>query len=157
MLNTDGAVKMASGLASAGGLIRDSASGWVTGFVLNIGVTNSLMAELWGVREGLLLARSLGLHDVVVELDALIIVQFLKSSVDLSHPCSALLEDVAALVREGWVREVRHIFREGNQCADFLANMAQSYPVGLSVLCTPPPGLLPLLEADARGRTYIRT
>ena len=41
-----GAVKTASGLASAGGLIRDSTGSWVMGFVINIGKTDTLSVEL---------------------------------------------------------------------------------------------------------------
>lgn len=83
-----------------------------------------LSAEQRGIREGLLLARNLGLSSVVVELDAALVVQFLNNNVDSCHPCSTLIHDAISLIREGWVKEVRHIYREGNKCADFIARRA---------------------------------
>lgn len=50
VLNTDGAVKQNTGQASAVGLIRDDSGSLVCGFAMNIGITDSLTAELWGRR-----------------------------------------------------------------------------------------------------------
>ncbi|ONK56452.1 uncharacterized protein A4U43_C10F8860 [Asparagus officinalis] len=118
--------KAGNGLASARGLIRDSNGCWVKGFTLNIGHTDSLSAELSGVRAGLMLAKSLRLSKVMVELDSAIVVQFLKEGISHSHPMSIIARDALALISEGWVTEIRHIYREGNRCADSLANLAQS-------------------------------
>ncbi|OMO87284.1 reverse transcriptase [Corchorus capsularis] len=52
LLNTDGSSRLVDGHASAGGLIKDSNGLWVAGFLLNIGITGSLEAELWGIRQG---------------------------------------------------------------------------------------------------------
>lgn len=76
-LNTDGAVKQ-SRLASAGGLIRDSNGAWVGGFLVNIGVTSVLHAELVGVREGLKLAQALGIGRLVVQVDSSLAVLLLN-------------------------------------------------------------------------------
>ena len=57
--------------------------GWL---VVNIGVADSLMAKLWGVCKGLLLAKNLGLSQFVVELDAIVVVKFLKIGVSHTHP-----------------------------------------------------------------------
>ena len=53
MLNTDGAMKTSSSFASAGGLIRNEKGEWLGGFMVNIGRTDGLNSELWGVRERL--------------------------------------------------------------------------------------------------------
>ncbi|XP_019150685.1 PREDICTED: uncharacterized protein LOC109147540 [Ipomoea nil] len=58
-LNTDGAKKKTSScMASAGGVICDHNGEWIVGFISKVGITNSFIAKLWGLREGLLLARS---------------------------------------------------------------------------------------------------
>ncbi|XVF36742.1 hypothetical protein REPUB_Repub19eG0084500 [Reevesia pubescens] len=48
----------------------------------------------------------------------------------------------------GWVREVRHIFREGNQCTDGLTNLTHDAGSGLHILEEPPLQVLKLLEDD---------
>ena len=58
-LNTDGSALGNPGIASVGDLIRDSDGRWIRGFPHSIGTTNSLVAELWGLRDGLKLAHSL--------------------------------------------------------------------------------------------------
>ncbi|EOY09169.1 Uncharacterized protein TCM_024569 [Theobroma cacao] len=68
------------------GLIRNSNGEWVRGFVLNIGSTDSLLAKLQGICEGLLLARSLQISSLVLEVDALVVVQFLTVGFGSSHP-----------------------------------------------------------------------
>ena len=44
-----------------GGLVRDEHGNWVAGFTRHIGTTNIFAAELWGLRDGLLLCRSLNI------------------------------------------------------------------------------------------------
>lgn len=76
-LNTDGSVNQAAGTASAGGLIRDSQGNWIGGFYTNIGRCTCFEAELWGLREGLLLCRNLNIQNLHVELDSASIVSML--------------------------------------------------------------------------------
>ncbi|MFQ6632317.1 hypothetical protein Gotur_009872, partial [Gossypium turneri] len=131
ILNTDGAVKSRSCLPSTEGLIRDSEIHWIGGFMVNIKLMYSLQAELWGVSAGLCLTKSLGICRLVVELDALLVVQFLRRP----------FENISS----------RHIHHEGNSCADHLANLAQHIERGLVCLETPSARLKPLLHSDSCG------
>ena len=45
-LNIDGSVRSFPGLASSGGLIRNCAGDWISGFTRNIGIAGSAKAEL---------------------------------------------------------------------------------------------------------------
>ncbi|PKI62799.1 hypothetical protein CRG98_016807 [Punica granatum] len=45
-LNTDGASRGNSGIAGAGGLIRDSGCSWICSFVHNVGIATSVLAEM---------------------------------------------------------------------------------------------------------------
>ncbi|KAH9665427.1 putative ribonuclease H protein [Citrus sinensis] len=54
-LNTDGSCKN-TGEAGASGVIRDSFGNWISGFSMNIGESSVIMAELWGMYQGLSLA-----------------------------------------------------------------------------------------------------
>ncbi|XVF30019.1 hypothetical protein REPUB_Repub16aG0021300 [Reevesia pubescens] len=98
ILNFNGAMKVETSLSSTDGLIRDNAGNWLKRYIVNIGVTNSLMAELWGVREGLLLAKSVEIHKLVVELDAAVVVHFLTEGVVDSHPCSVLVNECLSIM-----------------------------------------------------------
>ncbi|KAK6919197.1 Ribonuclease H domain [Dillenia turbinata] len=57
------------GKASGGGILRDDKGNWVTSFILNIGKVDALMVEVWGLREGLWLAKKKGLVDVELSME----------------------------------------------------------------------------------------
>ena len=59
-LNSDGFALSNPGRAGGGGVIRDHNGNWIKGYARSIGCTNSCMAELWALRDGLLLARGMG-------------------------------------------------------------------------------------------------
>ncbi|CAI0389172.1 unnamed protein product [Linum tenue] len=52
-LNSDGSVVLASGSASAGGVIRDSSGQFMKGFSVNLGGGSITHAELSGIAHGL--------------------------------------------------------------------------------------------------------
>ncbi|KAH9776498.1 proline transporter 2 [Citrus sinensis] len=78
-LNTDGALK-SSGLASAGGLVRNYCGEWVCGFSMKLGSCSIMEAELWGLYQGLKLAWEHGFRLLQVEVDNLGVTQLLNSS-----------------------------------------------------------------------------
>ena len=55
-LNIDGAVFGNSIKAGGGGVLRDSNEDWVAGFMRKLGSMSSILAELWAIKDGLLLA-----------------------------------------------------------------------------------------------------
>ncbi|KAK8572775.1 hypothetical protein V6N12_028818 [Hibiscus sabdariffa] len=57
-VNTDGWRNTVSGLATCGGVGRDSESRWCFGFAKGIGSCSCLEVELWGIYEGLAIAWS---------------------------------------------------------------------------------------------------
>ena len=129
-LNTDGSVLGNSGLASSGGVLRDSNENWVRGFSHKLGITNSLAAELWGVRDGLLLARDLNIHKLIIESDAKSIVDLLKTENLVNnafHPFSALINDCRYLILSFKEAFVQRAHRESNFCADVLAKRGTTF------------------------------
>uniref|UniRef100_A0A2N9FRC0 RNase H type-1 domain-containing protein n=1 Tax=Fagus sylvatica TaxID=28930 RepID=A0A2N9FRC0_FAGSY len=123
-LNTYGSVLGNPGQTSAGGVLRDSNGNWIRGFSHNSGITNLLVAELWGLRDRLLLARDLKIRKLIFEIDAKSIVDLLKSksigNTD-SHPYSALINDCRYLILSFEVASLHHAYWESNFCADLLA------------------------------------
>ncbi|KAK5832597.1 hypothetical protein PVK06_016399 [Gossypium arboreum] len=69
--------------------------------MLKIGYTDSLQAELCGVRKGLHLARRLGVPKLIMELDVMLAVCFLNHPFDNIHPLSTLVRDCLAVIIEG--------------------------------------------------------
>ncbi|KAL0006134.1 hypothetical protein SO802_013695 [Lithocarpus litseifolius] len=121
-LNTDGASYGNPGKAGGGGLIRDCSRRWIEGFARSIGFTTSITAEFWALRDGLKLALSEGIQNLIVELDARVVIDLINSNVDTVKPYSPLLYDCRCLLRRFPQAQVKHVYREGNRCADALAN-----------------------------------
>jgi hypothetical protein len=100
-LNTDGSAEGNPGLAGAGGIIRNHTGGWIKGFSRKIGVTNSLAAELWGLRDGLILAHQQNIKKIIIELDAKAVIDLVQPAnlIPLSHhPYRALIVDCRSLI-----------------------------------------------------------
>ena len=79
-LNTDGSALGNPGRAGGGGVIRDHLGHWIKGYNRALGTTNSFITELWALRDGLIIAKELGLCNLIVELDASSVVQLLSSN-----------------------------------------------------------------------------
>ncbi|KAH9758495.1 putative ribonuclease H protein [Citrus sinensis] len=115
-------------LAGAGGVIRDYAGNWISGFCMNIGECTLVMAELWGLYQGLLLAWEAGIKWLLVEVDSLCVTQMISKQVVVPNVSYALVVAVRDLLNRNWQVCLTHIYREANSVADFMANMALSLP-----------------------------
>ncbi|GLU17917.1 hypothetical protein SLE2022_342640 [Rubroshorea leprosula] len=155
-LNTDGSREQVSGLASAGGVLRDSTGAFIKGFSVNIGQASIFLAELWGCREDLILCKALKVSHLVVEMDYLAAVQVIEGTKDNDSLVAILVADIRRLSNEFTSFVIQHTPREGNFAADFLAGIGRSLPVGTTIFDFPPPGLNAFLEGDLLGVSYLR-
>lgn len=160
-LNTDGSRRHSTGLATAGGLLRDSSGTWLAGFSVNIGQAPSYLAELWGLFFGLQLCTKRHVQDLIVELDSMSIVQQLEQERgfrDSTAPriLSALFLDCLQLISLIPNISIVHTLREGNAPADFLANHGHELPPGYHEFDCPPLGLSTLLMGDSLGISFPR-
>ncbi|MBA0744712.1 hypothetical protein Gogos_007325, partial [Gossypium gossypioides] len=105
----DGAVRASTRLASIGRLLRNVVGVWVQGF-----------------KEGLQLTKNLEITQLIMELDALWVMNILSRPFKANHLLGTLMDDCLVLIRKDWAMDVRHILWKGNQCADHLANLAQA-------------------------------
>ncbi|KAH9763649.1 putative ribonuclease H protein [Citrus sinensis] len=152
-LNSDGARK-GSGLAGAGGLIRDATGKWHGGFCMNIGICSVTIAELWGLYQGLILAWQMGIRLLVVEIDSLCVTQLLnRKSFNATLP---LVNDILGLLSRDWQVSIHHVYREANFAADFMASHALTLPLGLHYFTTPPLGVKTWLQNDGLGTAFSR-
>ncbi|KAL9453332.1 hypothetical protein AB3S75_009020 [Citrus x aurantiifolia] len=149
-LNTDGSVRN-SWDAGAGGVIRDYAGNWISGFCMNIGECTVVMAELWGLYQGLLLAWETGIKWLMVEVDSLCVTQMISKHVVVPNVSYALVVAVRDLLNRNWQVCLTHIYREANSVADFMANMALSLPSGMHLFSSPPMGTYSAILQDMIG------
>ena len=92
-LNTDGASGLGRDRSGCGGIIRDEHGRWITGFSRRIGAANSIIAELWGLRDGLQLCCCRNFDSIEVEIDAKAILDSLLNPNYVNYIVSPLLED----------------------------------------------------------------
>ena len=75
---------------------------WLDGFARNIGHTNSLVAEVWALRDGFMLAQNLNVRRLIIEIDAKVVIDFLYLVCDSTfntHPYYALIYDCRSLIQ----------------------------------------------------------
>ena len=92
----------------------------------------------------------------LVELDV-----YNKTMVDIlqgksNSPCLhlSLIQEVRRLILQQWTVKITHVWREANRCADALANVGFSCPVGLYVWDCPPNYVKDILFQDATGEHF---
>ncbi|KAF3966697.1 hypothetical protein CMV_009223 [Castanea mollissima] len=98
-LNMDGAVKGNPGMAGCGELLRDCHGNWLWGFARAIGITSSLSAELWAIRDGLARCCHLSIEAVEVEVDASVATSLISKDTHTNGELSSLIDDCRNLMK----------------------------------------------------------
>lgn len=86
-----------------------------------------MLAEIWGL--WMACKRDVNLKPLVVEVDDLMVRNLVNCNIDVTPSYNAIVNDCRSLLRSLEVREVDHIYREGNNCADFMAKSDQDMNV----------------------------
>ena len=157
-VNTDGAHHHPSHRAAIGGVIRDAEGRILHAFQDFIGRVSIIMAELTGIWKGLKMSKDLGYNNVMIETDSK--VALLLLSKDNPHWHWKLVPLILKILRlcNGRNIKLRHVYREGNQAADWFASTA----LNTRVSSTFGPGEIPMqvrkiAYGDKHGWPYIRT
>ena len=150
-LNTDGSATGSDGLAEGGGLIRDGNGTWLIGFARKIETATSFLAKLWALRDGLRLCLQIQAQAVYIELDAKAVVDALHSQSCTNTVIYSIMEDCRHLVTQIPQTRVKHVYREANRCADFLAKLGIGLQNDFAIFSSPPVDLLFILEDDVCG------
>ena len=124
------------GKAGCGDLLHNYEGEWFGGFVSGVGFSTSCVAELWVLHDGLNLASSLQIENLIVELDALAIVHLLRNS------------DCRNLLRTFPRTQIEHVFREANQCVDALTKLGAKFSTMYVSFVIPPAVVVNLLALD---------
>ena len=85
--------------------------------------TSNNLAELEALKQGLQLCHNLKLSKVIIEGDSQIILNAIRKRSTPNWVLNSLLEEVLALLDKMAEYRICHIYREGNQKADYLANL----------------------------------
>lgn len=120
-------------------MFRDSSGKWLLGFAKHVGVSSAYLAELWGVYEGLKLAKSKGYLRLELQLDSKTVADSLNIGNQGSHNGWSLLRNIRSLLSPDFGVKFIHIYREANEGADFFANIGCNLDLdpGLEILSSP--------------------
>ncbi|KAL0462889.1 UNVERIFIED_CONTAM: putative ribonuclease H protein [Sesamum latifolium] len=121
-LNTDGASRGNPGVAVAGGLLRNHKGEVLWAFFEPLGTTTNTVAELQALFRGLQISLEKGFPRVWIELDALNTIHLLSAQFKGVWHLQVLLQKIKKLLL-CLETKVTHIYREGNQAADYYANL----------------------------------
>ncbi|KAF8754851.1 hypothetical protein HU200_011388 [Digitaria exilis] len=141
-VNTDASFLLASGSGSGGVVIRDDAGRVIAAsskFYEH--VPDVLTAEAIAARDGVLLARACGHEKIVLEMDNLALVNFLRSDTGERSSIAGLWHEIREIGREFDLFLISFVNREGNEAAHFCAKLTseanrdalwtEAFPIGL--------------------------
>eukprot|EP00253_Pinus_taeda_P008598 PITA_08598 len=131
LLNFDGASKGNPGITGYGGVIRNSQGIPLKIYFGSIGWNTNNAAELEGLLLGLQIAHHQSFMPLIVEGDSQIIINMASKlqqgsaaqKVSRSWRMATRLESLQTLLQNNKSTSFKHIRREGNKAADFLANL----------------------------------
>ncbi|CAN1264569.1 Putative ribonuclease H protein At1g65750 [Linum perenne] len=121
---------LTTGNAAAGGLLRTNLGRCIGAFSTNLGRCSITRAELRGIIGGLNLAWDAGARRVMVQVDSRAAVNLISKA---GNPCH------------------QHIYREGNQAADYLADIGHGLPTGTHSINVMDSTLCYFLRRDCMG------
>ncbi|CAN1152639.1 Putative ribonuclease H protein At1g65750 [Linum perenne] len=136
IINTDGYVLSSPHKAAAGGLIRNSFGHCSLAFTVNLGACSITRAEIRGVIEGLKLAWDAGHRKVIIQTDSKAALILLSAEADAAHHPSMEVNQFREPLARDWEVILKHIYREGNHAADYLANLGHQLSIGLHLIPT---------------------
>ncbi|CAL4956019.1 unnamed protein product [Urochloa decumbens] len=155
-LNFDGSVyNDGSRRASIGGAIRDGGGRILLAFAERTEHSTVGIVEARAMIRGLRLALELGVDRLVAEGDGLVLAQLLRGEETQTRIPVEMQEEILGLLRRfPGGRDVRHVYREGNQVAHTLCRQAYHSPgVWIGIV---PTAVFEKAEEDRRGVLHER-
>lgn len=119
-LNFDGASKGNPGHAGGGGIFRNNSGKLVFAYANYYGTKTSCEAEARAKLDGLRLAKGKGIFNLWLEIDSFMLVHMLQVSCEIPWNILYIFREINSLLPPSFI--VSHIYRNGNQGADFMAN-----------------------------------
>jgi hypothetical protein len=113
-----------------------------------------LLAELYAIYKGLLLAKDTSINELVCYSASLHCINLIKGPQVKYHIHAVLIQDKKELLSQTNV-SLHHTFRERNQCANFFAKLGASSDVELLTQTFPPEGVHDLLRNYIVGTFFL--
>ncbi|XP_043725708.1 uncharacterized protein LOC122672274 [Telopea speciosissima] len=150
-LHCDGS--LTANRASYGGIIRDDTGAAIMAFV-GKGEDNSVLGmELFPILREVTLCIENGLHRVSFRSDSKLAEDILNGSVNYPWNMQVLKDRIISLLGQLQHKEIRHVWRELNQSADFVAAIDTGDEESIFYL----PDLVELIKDDSYRKTNFRT
>ena len=144
-----------TGKARGGGGIRNHEGVWLKRYARPIGSTDNCRAELWALRDGLVMAKEMGLNSLVIELDALSVVLLMTNN-NANLLMEPLLTDCKNMLREIPNKQIVHAYCEANQCTNALAKLGAISLSSFTMFLCPLPVVDNILAFDKANMCYNR-
>nr|POE46555.1 aluminum-activated malate transporter 10 [Quercus suber] len=117
---------------------------------------NNIEAELWTVRDGLILCFQLQVQAVEIELDTKSVIHLLSNNEVSLANYAPIIDDCRNLLNLLPLWKIQHCYKEANACANALARKAVSLHQEFCILDSPPVELSYLLMHNLSGLFCIR-
>ena len=88
----------------------------MSGFARAIGYTTSVAAELWALRDGINLCIDLTLTNVIIELDAKLVIDLLQNEDGRKNGNEVIIADCREGLKKIPTVRIQYYFREANVC-----------------------------------------
>ncbi|XP_056690427.1 uncharacterized protein [Spinacia oleracea] len=114
------------------------------------------MAEALALHKGIQEAIKLNIKDIYIEGDNLLVINSLKGIWTPPWKLQNIIQDSRTLLQHFHSTHIKHIFREANRAADWIANVGHLI---VEPLCIPPnssPNLDNIVQSDSLGFTLVR-
>lgn len=99
---------------------------WKVGFSGHVFIATNMLAELWAIRQGLILTWDLNYKKVLAETASVEALRLIQNESIQYHPYLAIIIDVREILSREWKCKLVHTLREGKFCVDYLAKKGAS-------------------------------
>lgn len=156
-LDVDGSSYGNPGRAGYGGVIRDHQGKWILGFSGHVEYADSLHVELLAIFIGLSVAWDvIEAKNLTCRSDCMQALSLIQDPTPRPLIYSGIIDDIKELLSRDWLVSLTHTYREGNQCADYMAKFGANFMDCTKTFSEPPSCLHSLLKSDATGIQYTR-
>ena len=147
-INVDGATSEDSRPSSIGVIIRDNRSVTIAAMCMSLpGQYTSLGIETIAIEKGVLLAKEIGLQEILLETDALTVAQSLAAG-DKGGCLDHFIQGISENLRSFTVWQINHLKRDCNKVAHELAQFAKRNGTNQVWKGVSPPMVQHLLQLD---------
>ncbi|CAN1274381.1 Putative ribonuclease H protein At1g65750 [Linum perenne] len=123
---------------------------------VNLGRCSITRAELRGVIGGLTMAWDMGARRVMVQVDSQVAIALISEKGAPCHQHAGEVITIRKLLQRDWEVTISHIYREGNQTADYLADIGHGLPPGTHSINVSDSTLCYFLRRDCMGISDAR-